>query len=263
MGLRAAAMLALLLSSTATVETAPSPPAPYSPNPTGPADGIGPQDEPLRVGVRPPRQTAAQASAMAQVYKTAAEKSAVAKPWALSYMGSSAVRSRLHPSLQHYTNAQLLEMFTWEFERLQIFHNAPLDSFGEKYAHVADDTPLNISLENGYLQTTCQRYVLSGPESWLAAGLSYSSMFEEEFGVDPGTHWDDGTQCAFLDSLRSANDCLLFNANNLLKNSVANMLDYGTVTYLLNPKVMRNSHAFHVPHNLYRMRYRMSPLLMV
>ena len=104
------------------------------PRAEGPANGIDPRDEPLRVAFRPPKQTTAQAKAMDKVYADASAQSAAAKPWALSYMGSDAVRSRLDPSLQHYSNQQLLDMFTWEFQRLPLMHNAPLDSYGATLA---------------------------------------------------------------------------------------------------------------------------------
>jgi Cys-rich protein (TIGR01571 family) len=202
-------------------------------------NGVEPQDEPLRCAFRPPQETAVQSKAMEAIYETAATESAAARPWALSYMGSPAVRSRLHASLRHYSDEQLLQMFAWEFERLPIFHNAPLDSFGETLGQVRDDTPLNVSLDNQYLQNTCQRYVLGGPESFWSVGLGYSSMFIDGFGLSPDTSAKNGQQCVFTSSLRSSNDCLLYNANNLYKFSGGNNIDYGSVTYLLNRKTMR------------------------
>ena len=202
-----------------------------------PANGVEPRDEPLRSAFRPPQQTAAQAKAMAKVYAAAATDSAAARPWALAYMGSAAVRSRLHASLQHYSNEQLLAMFSWEFERLPLFHNAPLDSFGATLFAVQDDTPLNVTLDNGYLQNVCQRYVLGGPESWWST-VTYGAMFIDGFGVEPDSSMGNGNQCVFTSSLRSANDCLLYNANNLFKSPGGNDFDYGSVTYLLNRKVM-------------------------
>jgi hypothetical protein len=31
--------------------------------------------------------------------------------------------------LQHYSDEELLEMFAWEFERLPLIHNAPIDDW--------------------------------------------------------------------------------------------------------------------------------------
>ena len=64
---------------------------------------------------------------MAEVAATALRESAEARPWMLNYMGG--VKSSLDPSLQDLSNAELLERFTWEFQRLPIFHNAPLDAW--------------------------------------------------------------------------------------------------------------------------------------
>ena len=38
--------------------------------------------------------------------------SAAARPWALEYMGSKTVRDVLDPSLQHFSDAELLEVST-------------------------------------------------------------------------------------------------------------------------------------------------------
>ena len=206
------------------------------PRAEGPANGIEPSDEPLRVAFRPPKQTAAQATAMDKVYADAAAQSAAAKPWALSYMGSSAVRGRLDASLQHYSDEQLLDMFTWEFQRLPLMHNAPLDSYGATLAAVQDDTPMNVTLDNGYLQTPCQRYTLGGPEDWTGI-FGYSFMYSG-FGVESDASWTMNTICGFTSTLRGANDCLLFSANNLFKTHIGNTGGYGAVTYLLNRKRM-------------------------
>ena len=60
------------------------------------------------------------------------------------------VRPSLDPSLRGLPKEELLEMFIWEFQRLPIFHNAPLDAWDVDRAGIKDDTPLNITLENGY-----------------------------------------------------------------------------------------------------------------
>lgn len=117
---------------------------------------------------RAPQQTAAQTAAQTKIAAKAAIDSVAAKPWVLQYMGSSVVRGHLDSSLQKYSNAQLLEMFEWEFKRLPIFHNAPIDAEDVDRSCssgiICDDSSLNVSLGNGYLQQPCQRYVLGGPQ---------------------------------------------------------------------------------------------------
>ena len=82
-------------------------------------------DDPLYQAFRPPRQTRVQAAVIENITAFARTHSEGAKPWVLQYMGSEAVRSKLHESLQHFTDDELPERFIWEFERLPIFHNAP------------------------------------------------------------------------------------------------------------------------------------------
>ena len=107
-------------------------------------------EEPLRQAFRPPRRTEAQAAAMTDIQANAARESAAAKDWVLGYIASDAVRGRLDSSLQHYTDAQLLDMWVWEMERMAVWHNAPLDAAMVEQTTVChDDTPLNITLENG------------------------------------------------------------------------------------------------------------------
>ena len=114
----------------------------------GPATELS--EAPLRQAFRPPRRTEAQAAAMTDIQANAARESAAAKDWALGYMGSDAVRGRLDSSLQHYTDAQLLDMWVWEMEHMVVWHNAPIDAAMVEQTTVChDDTPLNITLENG------------------------------------------------------------------------------------------------------------------
>lgn len=67
------------------------------------------------------------------------------------------VRSVLHPTLQHYSSKQLLEMFSWEFQRLPLIHNAPVDDWDVDRGSIEDDSPMDITLSNGYIQQPCQR----------------------------------------------------------------------------------------------------------
>jgi hypothetical protein len=111
------------------------------------------------------------------------------------------VRSHLHPSLQNLSNPQLLEMFEWEFQRLPLFHNAPVDARGvdDPDTPVHDDSPLNITLNNGFIQNPCERYVYGGPEE-LFSVVMYSHFYADRYGLDPAArarpqgaadHWCD------------------------------------------------------------------------
>jgi len=129
-------------------------------------------DDPLRQRFRPPQKTPAQAAAMEEIETKAVKQSAAAKPWLLAYLGK--VKSDLDPSLQSLSSEQLLEMFTWEFQRLPILHNAPLDGWDVDRIGINDDSPLNISLENGHIQQPCERWLFGGPED-LGATLMCES----------------------------------------------------------------------------------------
>lgn len=209
---------------------------------TRPCDGKGNCassnfDRNLRQRLRPPRQTAAQASSMANVLARAVTDSAAARPWALAYMGSPNVRGHLHPSLQHFSDEELLEMFTWEFQRLPLFHNAPADDWDVDRGGITDDSPMNISLSSGNLQQPCQRYVLGGPED-LFPTIAYASMYEYHFDLSV-----PGGLCELTSSLRKADDCMLYDANNLRKASLGNT-QFGAVTYVLNTKALSGRSLF-------------------
>lgn len=154
------------------------------PPPPSPPDGI---TAPLRQRFRPPRYTTVQKTAMERIAANAVRDSAAAKGWALSYMNSSAVRGRLDASLQHYSDDQLLEMLAWEMDHLPIYHDIPINELIESEAgggstgQLWDDTGLNISLDNGYLQSPCQRTVLGGPQN-LVDALQYSGIYTDSFG---------------------------------------------------------------------------------
>ena len=139
---------------------------------------------------------------------TALKQSAASKSWVEDYL--EGVRPSLDPSLQSLSAAKLLEMFTWEFQRLPVFHNAPLDAYDVDRIGINDDTPLNITLENGHIQQPCERYVLGGPED-LFTTIIYGDMFSAHFDLKV-KHL-----CDLTSTLRGANNCLLYNANNLLK----------------------------------------------
>ena len=100
-------------------------------------------DDPLYHAFRPPRQTPVQAAMIENITAFARTHSEEAKPWVLEYMGSEAMRSKLHESLQHLTDDELLERFTWEFERLPIFRNALLFGLDLEDAGVHDDSAIS------------------------------------------------------------------------------------------------------------------------
>ena len=101
--------------------------------------------------MRPPQQTPDQAEAMRIVRERAVKDSAEARPWVLQYFDSHWFRQNLDPSLQHYSAEQLLDMYTWEFVRLPLIHNAPKDDWDVDRCGITDDSPLNLTLANGNL----------------------------------------------------------------------------------------------------------------
>ena len=121
-------------------------------------------DDPLYQAFRPLRQTPVQAAVIENITAFARTHSEEAKPWVLQYMGSEAVRSKLHESLQHLTDDELLERFIWELERLPIFHNAPSSELDLKEASVHDDSAISVSVRDRYLQNPCIRGVHGGNE---------------------------------------------------------------------------------------------------
>jgi hypothetical protein len=192
-------------------------------------------DDPLYQAYRPPRQTRTQAAVIENISSFAKKHSEDARPWVRQYMGSETVRSRLHESLQHLTDEELLERFTWEFERLPIFHNGPSTALDLEEATIHDDSAMNVSVRDGYLQNPCIREVLGGNQ---ARGYSYANFFEI-FGMPDvayaNSHWP----------LRQADECFLFNANNLRKTSLGNVF-FGGMTWVLNPKVLDKTLLFEV-----------------
>ena len=61
----------------------------------------------------------------------------------------------------------------------------------------------------------CERWVYGGPEA-LMQTILYGDMFWAHFDLQVGH------LCDLTSSLRGANDCFLFNANNLLHGSIGN-----------------------------------------
>ena len=116
---------------------------------------------------------------MAGIESDAKLRSAAAQQWVIDYLNSSTTRSRLDPLLAAMTPQQLLERLDWEMARLPIVHVAPVsDISAGEMPGLEDDTPLNVTLRNGYVQNVCHRYVFGGakpPESKLRAITNYAN----------------------------------------------------------------------------------------
>eukprot|EP00935_MAST-01C_sp_MAST-1C-sp1_P001542 g1542.t1 len=113
----------------------------------------------------------------------------------------------------------LINMLKWEFKRLPILHNGPLLPGG---GEIADDSDLETTLSNGYLQNVCQRWLL---------GVEQKNNFEGECNdimvnymhFRPFEKQDTPT-------LRETNNRVLYLANNLRKTNCGNFI-YGEITY--------------------------------
>eukprot|EP01044_Picomonas_judraskeda_P035289 COSAG03_NODE_15023_length_443_cov_1.441860_1_plen_101_part_10 len=92
---------------------------------------------------------------MEKIQSRAVRDSAAARGWVLSYFGSAKFRQNLDASLQHHSNEELLEMFTWEFQRLPLIHNTPVDDWDVDRIGIGDDTPLNVTLSPSLPPSVC------------------------------------------------------------------------------------------------------------
>merc|ERR1719410_1213686 len=148
--------------------------------------GIAHGVSPLLQAQRPPRQTPTQRDAHARLLAEVKKKSEAARPWVLAHLNES--RPKLHVSLQHLSDEELLERLDWEFRRLPIIHNAPLGDGDASWFTRAfqDDTGLDITLQNGYLQNPCQRGVFGSNERF--DGISYVHYFRDRFGMPPDAY---------------------------------------------------------------------------
>ena len=187
----------------------------------------------LETNFRPPRQTPTQKEVLSKIASKAVEQSNAAKEWVIQYMGNTTLRGRLPNSLKNISNEELFNRFDWEFRRLSIIHNAPLDE-EEVNAQkiISDDTILNITLNNGYIQNPCHRLVTGGPEKIQLADSYAYNFFIKRVGMPTTAYSPNWT-------LSDANECLLYNANNLRKTSLGNFI-YGGVTYVLNQKALKD-----------------------
>lgn len=174
--------------------------------------------DPLIQQFRPPVQTRTQAKVAAELTVSAANKSTAARAQVLQKMGSAHLRTRLHPSLRTLSNEALLERFAWEFDHLQLFHNAPTSkrngeeiSAAENGGH-SDDSPVDASIANGYLQNPCHRQAVGAK---ISGPVGYTPFYIW-MGMPASAYGTKYSEKTFY-TLRQANECLLFSANNLLK----------------------------------------------
>jgi hypothetical protein len=175
---------------------------------------------------------------MAIINAGAPVNSTAARQWVLDFMGDRTLRSRLDKSLAGLSNEELLARFTWEFERLPILHNAPvsaLDASTIPQIVANDDTPLNLTLEGGYLQNPCHRFALGEGETLGSVG-AYVGFFINRMHMAA----EDFPTSAQDVTMREVNNCFLFNANNLRKTSGGNVDIYGAMTYVLNRETMKS-----------------------
>jgi hypothetical protein len=87
--------------------------------------------------------------------------------------------SDLPDAFKKMDDDEVLTALQWEFQRLPLIHNAPL----ENAAKINDDTKMMTTLTNGYLQNVAQRYLL-GVES-KANLLSEGAIMVKYLGCTP------------------------------------------------------------------------------
>jgi hypothetical protein len=173
-------------------------------------------DNPLLQAHRPPPQTHVQEQVRTKNVANAPGESAEARSELLSMLSCDS-----HKCI-NMDREELLELLTYEFERLPLIHNGPVYE-----SEVGDDTDLITSLQNGYLQNVIHRYVLGFDKDGHAA--AEGKTMERFFGYPRYKNLSDPTLC-------EANDRMLFLANNWQKASIGNT-QYGSVTYVINPLV--------------------------
>jgi hypothetical protein len=111
----------------------------------------------------PPRQAAAAANGREKRVhdlntKQAPTESAAAQGWLDSVIASQDFRTTIANLPMAKANVSVIvEMLQWEFKRLPILHNGPLLQGG---GAIPDDSDLETTLSNGYLQNVCQRWLL-------------------------------------------------------------------------------------------------------
>jgi hypothetical protein len=175
-----------------------------------------PPPDPVLVQLhRPPEQTPNEKTVRDANVASAAAQSDAAKASLTAGLACTATLCK------GKTAAELYEMFQYEFPRLPIIHNAPLN----KASQIGDDTDLWTTIHNQYLQNVIQRYVLDEE--------SQANMVNEGYIMVHYLGYTDFKNINFP-TLRESNDRMIYLANNWAKKDCGNF-QYGTVTYVINP----------------------------
>lgn len=124
--------------------------------------------------------------------------SAAAEPELQKYLGTVVLPGLAGTAAENATPAELLAMLKWEFEHQQLQHSAPTRPWPKPPATgVRDDSDLNTTLGNRYIQNVWQRYLLGVELKSAALGEGY--IMEQFMKYPPFLNRDHPT-------LREAND---------------------------------------------------------
>ena len=157
--------------------------------------------------------------------QNASAASDAAKPAVIAAI--EAIRSTLLHPYDTMMSEDLLEMLAWEFKRLPVYHNGPLDATEASAAGITDDTTLLTTLRNGYMQNMCHRVAFGAPDEVEAIRL-HTDVMVKYFGLPPFANPDYPT-------VREANDCFIYNSDAIDKRAAGYFI-YGAVTYVLQPR---------------------------
>jgi len=127
------------------------------------------------------------------------------------------VKAALGPWANDLSTEQLIDRLLWEYPRLAFWRNTwPLEDF----------------VDDGYLPNQCQQYVKGDnyyKDNLWANGYGYVWDFHNTFGMHEFSNVDVMT-------LREANDCMFYAANNLAKRPPN--FQYGIIAWAFNAKAM-------------------------
>jgi hypothetical protein len=156
--------------------------------------------------------------------QNSAAQSAAALGWLNTTIEAPAFRQAIKGlSMVNASTATIVEILKWEFKRLPILHNGPLNPGG---GDIPDDSDLLTTLSNGYIQNVCQRWLLGVEKKGNFEG-ECNNIMPNYMHFKPFQHADEPT-------LREANDRVLYLANNLRKTNCGNFI-YGEITYVISP----------------------------
>ena len=100
--------------------------------------------------------------------------SAAAEPEVQKYLGTVVLPGLAGTTAENATPAELLAMLKWEFAHQQLQHSAPTRPWPKPPATgVRDDSDLNTTLGNRYIQNVWQRYLLGIELKSAALGGGY------------------------------------------------------------------------------------------